>query len=419
MKNYQGLLDGILEGKTLDCLIFTASETLKTSVMLFDIFGNLVMGCECDNQRKSKMTDTGNIRIPSEEIAGCVEAMKIMKWNQLLEGGDLIPWFGYLGMISGSEETYFLGVGSRLELGDLPENVDVRALCSMFGIALKQKKKMERSFKKDQDMFLKRTMESGLSDSELETLCQMNDFPYKKKRSCAVISFDGINIDLKEKTTEVHQELSALFDQTLDNDLFSNFHTTYNHVMISFVFFPDEMANHEINEFCLDYYDEIIKKMNLLGVIVKVSLGKYYSGASTIKRGVIQAFQAMNFGKEIHTRKRVFSYGCEQLYHILSVGVDREGLQEIFDETIGVLEKYDKENKNNLTEVVKNLINSGFNLAETAKRMYIHRNTLLYKMEKIKELLGKDPREPKLYVRMILGLYARKILYPKTKRFAK
>ncbi|MGF6880847.1 sugar diacid utilization regulator [Nocardia sp. GAS34] len=46
---------------------------------------------------------------------------------------------------------------------------------------------------------------------------------------------------------------------------------------------------------------------------------------------------------------------------------------------------------------------SGFNLVGTAARLSIHRNTVVYRLDKIAALTGRNPRDPKIAVAMYLA----------------
>ena len=43
-----------------------------------------------------------------------------------------------------------------------------------------------------------------------------------------------------------------------------------------------------------------------------------------------------------------------------------------------------------IDEIVEVLLKNNMNITESAKSMYLHRNTLLYKIEKIKKITGYD-----------------------------
>ncbi|MBP1765729.1 MAG: transcriptional regulator, CdaR, partial [Firmicutes bacterium] len=52
---------------------------------------------------------------------------------------------------------------------------------------------------------------------------------------------------------------------------------------------------------------------------------------------------------------------------------------------IGLTKKYDMKN------TVVSLLNNNLNLTSTAKSLYIHRNTLLFRLKKLTEETGLDP----------------------------
>lgn len=60
----------------------------------------------------------------------------------------------------------------------------------------------------------------------------------------------------------------------------------------------------------------------------------------------------------------------------------RNTLEPIFD--------YDTKNKNSLFPTLAKLVNSNFNLKETAKKLFIHINTLYYRIKRIEQLLNVD-----------------------------
>jgi carbohydrate diacid regulator len=46
-----------------------------------------------------------------------------------------------------------------------------------------------------------------------------------------------------------------------------------------------------------------------------------------------------------------------------------------------------------LLETLQAFFDNNMNITDTAKKIYVHRNTLLYRLEKIKQYTGLDPRK--------------------------
>ena len=61
------------------------------------------------------------------------------------------------------------------------------------------------------------------------------------------------------------------------------------------------------------------------------------------------------------------------------------------------------------TDIVRAIEEHG-NLTRTAKRLHIHRNTLLYRMDRIKEISGLDLDNPETRLAVYLALRIRRIL---------
>lgn len=67
---------------------------------------------------------------------------------------------------------------------------------------------------------------------------------------------------------------------------------------------------------------------------------------------------------------------------LLSVG-DPEILRDYYNHTVGPLVEYDKVNNGDLTETLRNYLMFSGSIKETSERMYVHRNTVSYKLGKI------------------------------------
>ena len=74
----------------------------------------------------------------------------------------------------------------------------------------------------------------------------------------------------------------------------------------------------------------------------------------------------------------------------LIFAVNEDVLRSLFQDHILMLVEYDTEHCTNLVNDLEVfLINNG-NLGEAAKSIYIHRNTLMYRMKKVEEITGKS-----------------------------
>lgn len=66
---------------------------------------------------------------------------------------------------------------------------------------------------------------------------------------------------------------------------------------------------------------------------------------------------------------------------------------EYANKLIQPLREYDDTHKSSLAETLKVLLYNDVDIATSAKQLYTHRNTILYRRNRIIEVLGKSPFE--------------------------
>ena len=89
---------------------------------------------------------------------------------------------------------------------------------------------------------------------------------------------------------------------------------------------------------------------------------------------------------------------------------DPEELRRFFAETIEPLVKYDEQYETNLVQTVDTFLAADGNVAGTAQRLFTHRHTIRYRLERVKDLTGLDCSSTDGRERLSLGLKAMRVL---------
>lgn len=77
-----------------------------------------------------------------------------------------------------------------------------------------------------------------------------------------------------------------------------------------------------------------------------------------------------------------------------------------FRELVVSLADYDRKRGSDLVKTLSVYFDTGANASETADRLFLHRNSLLYRLERIQSLTGLDLKEPGARLALQLGLLA-------------
>jgi hypothetical protein len=96
------------------------------------------------------------------------------------------------------------------------------------------------------------------------------------------------------------------------------------------------------------------------------------------------------------------------LLHAMSE--DPSELQGFYDETVAPLVAYDEQYETELVHTLETFLDADGNVAGTAERLFTHRHTVRYRLERVKELSGLDVSSTDGRERLSLGLKAMRVL---------
>jgi transcriptional regulator, cdaR len=123
---------------------------------------------------------------------------------------------------------------------------------------------------------------------------------------------------------------------------------------------------------------------------VTVGIGTVVEGVKDLARSFKEAQIALEVGKVFDTDKNIVSYdnlGIARLIYHLPTTLCETFLKEVFKK--GSIESLDHETLFTIQKFFEN----NLNVSETSRKLFVHRNTLVYRLEKIKKLTGLDLRE--------------------------
>ena len=79
---------------------------------------------------------------------------------------------------------------------------------------------------------------------------------------------------------------------------------------------------------------------------------------------------------------------------------------EPFQALIEPLQEHDRTRRSDLVLTLKTYFSAGGNASEAADRLFLHRNSMLYRLERIQKLTGLDLRNDRVALALQLGLLA-------------
>ncbi len=147
---------------------------------------------------------------------------------------------------------------------------------------------------------------------------------------------------------------------------------------------------------------------------VVVGIGSVVASVRELARSYKDAQVALEVGKVFDIEKSVVNYenlGIGRLIYQLPTTLCEIFLQEVFKR--GSLESLDKET----LATIQCFFDNNLNVSETSRKLFVHRNTLVYRLEKIKKITGLDLREFDHAITFKVALMVKKYLSSKTSMY--
>lgn len=123
---------------------------------------------------------------------------------------------------------------------------------------------------------------------------------------------------------------------------------------------------------------------------VRVGYGNVVRQIPEIAQSFQEAKMALEVGRVFYAERDTVSYGklgIGRLIYQLPMSLCEMYIKEVFGESVPEILD-DEEAMSTITKFFEN----NLNISETARQLYVHRNTLVYRLERIEEAIGLDIR---------------------------
>lgn len=161
------------------------------------------------------------------------------------------------------------------------------------------------------------------------------------------------------------------------------------------------------------YYEVLAEKLQkrLPETPFKIGVGGVCGGLKDIRDSYGQAAEALEIGERVCRENAVLCYSEMDLYRILTHHPNPDDLRIFSDKYVGALDNV-KKFKFDALETLEVYIMTGRSLEKSSARLYAHKNTVKYRMAKIKEALGNPLDDPQYLCNLQLALLIRKLIGP-------
>jgi purine catabolism regulator len=147
-------------------------------------------------------------------------------------------------------------------------------------------------------------------------------------------------------------------------------------------------------------------RLRRVGRLLGTGIGRPAESLSALAEAYQQAQRALVVGQEIHGGHAVTHFDQLGVFRLLSLIPDSNELRSYVDEVLGPLADSADADSTDLRDTLRVLLETNLNVAESARRLHFHYNTMRYRIGKLERLLGPFTTDPTLRLNLLLALHA-------------
>lgn len=136
---------------------------------------------------------------------------------------------------------------------------------------------------------------------------------------------------------------------------------------------------------------------------LRLGVSPCFSDISQLKRHYRYALDAIGVGTIIHPDQVIYNFTDLRIYKFIAICSRSFSPTDLIPDYLTDLIRYDHENNSDLLETLYYYVYTVKNTKRAAELMHVHRNTLLYRLEKINSIIKVDMEDGDVFLQLMLS----------------
>lgn len=146
------------------------------------------------------------------------------------------------------------------------------------------------------------------------------------------------------------------------------------------------------------------------GISFRVGVGRTCKNLLNISRTYHEAKEALRLLKKSKSSMKVSRYDDFVVHHFLEENISAHAMKKFFEDALGPIYEYDQKYHSELLPTMEAWFSHHMNVAETSRALFTHRNTILYRMDRISSILQTDLKNADELLKFQLALKIYRLL---------
>lgn len=257
------------------------------------------------------------------------------------------------------------------------------------------------------------------SVNAVSSLAEIHHMDTKNTYLCMVVKFQnndsimGEGEEQRNNYLHFKQNVITQIDQLAPKHKMEVVSIHRSNLIICFVLVPDRQTSMRVRDFLGEFPTEVSEQIKAMSEIkFTIGVGIPIDDYLNIRKSYIQANGAMRYITCSENGCVCYYEDC-MVDQLLDCVNDRQALESFGRLSLGKLCDYDSSHGTNLLETLEIYFECNGNVSIAAKKLFLHRNSLIYRIDKIKEILNSDLKNASELLTLQVGIRVLKILSAK------
>ena len=137
-----------------------------------------------------------------------------------------------------------------------------------------------------------------------------------------------------------------------------------------------------------------------------VGIGRCYKEIPDFQKSFYDATCALSFSLLTKSDNMISHFSDLGVYRILFDYKNRQELYRLYQDTVGLIADYDEKNQTEYLQTIRIYFSENYSINNTAKKIHVHYNTVLNRLNKIKQLFGIDLNDEQDRINLYVSIIA-------------
>lgn len=143
---------------------------------------------------------------------------------------------------------------------------------------------------------------------------------------------------------------------------------------------------------------------------IEVGISRFYTDLLKLRLALIEAEKCLTIGKAVWPDRHLFHYEDMGFYRLIVNQTKLEELKAFYQDTLEPLVSYDEDNQTCLVPTLEEYLKHNGSITLTAQSLFVHYNTVKYRIGQIEELLGTSLKDAEVRFNLQVALKVRQLL---------